>query len=74
MIRVEKQFTRNHQSYILVQVSGNIHGVWKYDHFVEKFREMIGVVMDLEKALLSFPTLVVLNHTKDVRLRTNHQH
>ena len=73
-IRVEKQFTKNHQSYILVQVSGNIYGVQKYNHFVEKFCEMIGVVVDFEKALLAFPTLAVLNHIKDARLRTNHQH
>ena len=56
-IRVEKQFTRKHQSYILVTVSGNIHGIWNYDHFVEKFREMIGVIMDFEKSLvvISYP-------------------
>ena len=54
-IRVEKKFTRNNQFYIQVQVSGNIHGVWKYEHFVEEFCTVIGVIMDFEKSLVVVP-------------------
>ena len=54
-IRVEKQFTRKHQTYIQVTVSGNIYRVRKYDHFVEKFREMIGVIMAFETSLVVIP-------------------
>ena len=36
-IRVEKQFTRKHQTHIQVTISDNIYGVQKYNHFVEKF-------------------------------------
>ena len=53
-IHFEKKFTRNHQSYIQVQVSGNIHRIRKYKHFVEEFRT-IGVIMDLEKILVVIP-------------------
>ena len=45
-----------------------------FNKIVEKFHELIGVVMNFKKTLLSFPTPVVLNHIKDSRLRTNHQH
>ena len=54
-IRVEKQFSRKHQTYIQVTVSGNIYGVKKYDHFVKEFREMIGVVMSFEPSLVVIP-------------------
>ena len=36
-------------------MSGNIYGVRKYDHFVDKFREMIGVIMAFETSLVVIP-------------------
>jgi len=54
-IRVDKQITRKHQTYIQVTVSGNIHGVRKYDHFVLVFCEMIGVIKSFEPSLVVIP-------------------
>ena len=54
-IRVDKKFTRTHQSYIHVQVCGNLHGVKKYDHLVEEFCMVTNEIMDFESTLVVVP-------------------
>ena len=54
-IRVDKKYTRNHQSYLQVQVSGNIHGVRRYEHFITELRTVIGEIMDFEQTLVVLP-------------------
>ena len=53
-IRVDKKCTRKHQSYLQVQVSGNLQGVRRYDHFITELRTVIGEIVDFK------PTLVVV--------------
>ena len=52
-LRVDKKLTRKHQSYLQVELSGNHHGVRRFDHFTSELHKVIGKVMDFE------PTLVV---------------
>ena len=54
-ICVEKKFTRKYQTYLEVTVSGNHHGIKRWDHFVKKFRAMIGALIEFEPKLVIKP-------------------
>ena len=55
ILRVQKQFSRKHHTYIQVTVCGNIFGIRKYHHFVKEFHEIISVIMGLEPSLVIIP-------------------
>ena len=54
-ICVAKQFSTKYQSYLELQVSGNILGVKKWDHFVTEFRGIIDVLMKFTSPLVVIP-------------------
>ena len=66
-----KKFTRKHQSYLQVQVSGNLHGVGRYDHFITELHTVIGEIIDSEPTLVVVP--MILTPIKHSLFCTIHQ-
>ena len=54
-ISVSKHFSTKYQSYLELQVSGNILGVKKWDHFVTEFRGIIDVLMKFTSPFVVIP-------------------
>ena len=54
-ICVAKQFSTKYQSYLQIQVSGNIFGVKKWEHFVKEFRGLIGLLVSFKTTLVVIP-------------------
>ena len=54
-ICVEQKFSRKYQTYLEVTVAGNHHGKNKWQHFVEKLREMVEVLIQFEPKLVIIP-------------------
>ena len=54
-IGVSKEFSTTFQTYLELQVSGNLHGVKKWDHFVEEFRRLIELLMKFTTKFVMIP-------------------
>ena len=50
-----QQFTTKFQTYLELQVSGNLHGVKKYDHFVTEFQALLAVLMKFTSRFVVIP-------------------
>ena len=54
-ISVAQQFSTKFQTYLELQVSGNMHGVKKWDHFVTEFQGLVTVLIKFTSSFVVIP-------------------